>query len=155
MSSSLVVDRCDYSPGQTVNGKYTVRKTLGEGSFGVVYLVEDYRRQPFALKLLRLWEVPQEIREPYTEDVADKTHNGENRRQGSSFHCVGRYLAQHAGPQEERNNHERPDGALAQGSPHLPGDTCRTLCPAQPRQGSSRPQARECSLQTGRNSCPY
>ncbi|MBR0049348.1 MAG: protein kinase [Prevotella sp.] len=77
MSSSLVVDRCDYSPGQTVNGKYTVRKTLGEGSFGVVYLVEDYRRQPFALKLLRLWEVPQEIREPLKKRFGREFHTGQ------------------------------------------------------------------------------
>jgi len=59
-----VVDRCDFQPGQIVNGKFTVRKVLGEGSFGVVYLVDDFQRQPYALKLLRLWEVPAEIRQP-------------------------------------------------------------------------------------------
>lgn len=59
-----VVDRCDFQPGQTVNNQYTVRKVLGEGSFGMVYLVEDRQRRPHALKLLRLWEVPAEIRQP-------------------------------------------------------------------------------------------
>ncbi len=64
MSNYQVVDRCDFQPGQSINNRYTVRKTLGEGSFGVVYLVEDYQRATFALKLLRLWEVPSEIRQP-------------------------------------------------------------------------------------------
>ena len=62
MTYHQVVDRCDFKPGQAVNGLYTVRKTLGEGSFGVVYLVQDRQGTKFALKLLRLWEVPAEIR---------------------------------------------------------------------------------------------
>jgi serine/threonine protein kinase len=77
MSANLVVDRCDYKPGQYVNGKYVVRKTLGEGSFGVVYLVEDFRRQPYALKLLRLWEVPQEIRQPLQERFEREFRTGQ------------------------------------------------------------------------------
>lgn len=64
MSSHQVVDRCDFSPGQVVNGKYTIMKTLGEGSFGVVYLVNDQRGEKRALKLLRLWEVTSDIRKP-------------------------------------------------------------------------------------------
>jgi len=64
MANYQVVDRCDFQPGQNVNGRYTVMKTLGEGSFGVVYLVEDSRGSKYALKLLRLWEVPSEIRQP-------------------------------------------------------------------------------------------
>lgn len=64
MSSYQVVDRCDFQPGQTINNLYTVRKTLGEGSFGVVYLVDDFSGGKYALKLLRLWEVPSEIRRP-------------------------------------------------------------------------------------------
>lgn len=75
MSSNKVVDRCDFKPGQTVNGQYVVRKTLGEGSFGVVYLVENRQGDRFALKLLRLWEVPAEIRQPLTDrfDLEFKT----------------------------------------------------------------------------------
>lgn len=58
-----LADRCDFQPGDIVDGKYSVKKSLGEGSFGVVYLVEDLQsHQPRALKLLRLWEVPAEIR---------------------------------------------------------------------------------------------
>jgi len=59
-----VVDRCDFKPGDVIDNRYSVRKTLGEGSFGVVYLVEDGRGNKYALKLMRLWEVPGEIRQP-------------------------------------------------------------------------------------------
>ena len=64
MSSYQVVDRCDFQAGNVINNQYTVRKTLGEGSFGVVYLVEDRSGCKYALKLLRLWEVPADIRQP-------------------------------------------------------------------------------------------
>ena len=67
MGSYQVVDRCDFQPGNVVNNQYSVRKTLGEGSFGVVYLVDDRGGQKYALKLLRLWEVPAEIRQPLME----------------------------------------------------------------------------------------
>ncbi|MCR4581951.1 MAG: protein kinase [Prevotella sp.] len=63
MNSYKVVDRCDFRPGDRVDQRYLVRKSLGEGSFGAVYLVEDGGRK-YALKLLRLWEVPAEIRQP-------------------------------------------------------------------------------------------
>ncbi len=64
MSTYQVVDRCDFHSGDIVDNRYTVRKSLGEGSFGAVYLVEDARGGKYALKLLRLWEVPAEIRQP-------------------------------------------------------------------------------------------
>ena len=64
MSTYQVVDRCDFRPGDRVDGQYVVKKSLGEGSFGAVYLVEDGCNRKYALKLLRLWEVPGEIRQP-------------------------------------------------------------------------------------------
>ncbi len=64
MSTYQVVDRCDFQPGSIVNNQYAVKKTLGEGSFGVVYLVSDCGGTQYALKLLRLWEVPADIRQP-------------------------------------------------------------------------------------------
>lgn len=67
MSRFQVVDRCDFRPGIVVNSHYIVKKVLGEGSFGVVYLVEDFQGEKFALKLLRLWEVPSDIRMPLME----------------------------------------------------------------------------------------
>lgn len=65
--NSFVVDRCDFSPGDNIGNHYKVRKTLGEGSFGMVYLVNDPVGQLFALKLLRLWEVPSDIRQPLVD----------------------------------------------------------------------------------------
>lgn len=63
-----IADRCDFKPGDIVDGRYSVQKSLGEGSFGVVYKVADLQsRQPHALKLLRLWDVPAEIRQPLKE----------------------------------------------------------------------------------------
>lgn len=50
MGNYQVVDRCDFQSGSAVNNQYTVKKTLGEGSFGVVYLVEDHGGQKYALK---------------------------------------------------------------------------------------------------------
>lgn len=64
MTNNKVVDRCDFKTGQLINGQYEVKKTLGEGSFGVVYLVNDLQGNRLALKLLRLWEVPSDIRQP-------------------------------------------------------------------------------------------
>ncbi len=59
---SLLVHRCDFGTGDRIDGRYTVVKILGEGSFGKVYKVRDDRGGIFALKLLKLWEVPSEIR---------------------------------------------------------------------------------------------
>ena len=74
MSSTYqVVERCDFQPGNVIDSRYYVKKSLGEGSFGAVYLVEDGggyqpgRGYQYALKLLRLWEVPAEIRQPLME----------------------------------------------------------------------------------------
>lgn len=61
------VDRCDYNVGEYIDNRYRVSKTLGEGSFGKVYRVTDNAGKDYALKLLRLWEVPPEIRKPLTD----------------------------------------------------------------------------------------
>ncbi len=91
MSNYQVVDRCDFQPGQTVN-QYTIRKVLGEGSFGVVYLAET-GGQKLALKLLRLWEVPSEIREPLMERFEMEFRTGqipcENLVQSLDYGVVG------------------------------------------------------------------
>lgn len=59
---SWIPDRCDFQPGSLIDGRYTVKKTLGEGSFGVVYLVTDSQQTQYALKLLRLWDIQAEGR---------------------------------------------------------------------------------------------
>ena len=61
--SKFNADRCDFRKGDYIAGKYKVEKVLGEGSFGVVFLVKDENGLVYALKLLRLWEVPPDIRE--------------------------------------------------------------------------------------------
>ncbi len=61
---TLIPRRTEYRVGDFVDGKYKVQKLLGEGSFGQVYKVSDLQGNEFALKLLRLWEVPSDIREP-------------------------------------------------------------------------------------------
>lgn len=57
------IQRCNFGIGDSIDGRYTVDKVLGEGTFGVVYAVSDNRGSRYALKLLRLWEVHPEIRE--------------------------------------------------------------------------------------------
>lgn len=58
-----LAQRCSFSIGDTIDRRFVVTKSLGEGSFGKVYAVSDYNNQLYALKLLKLWEVPPEIRQ--------------------------------------------------------------------------------------------
>ena len=77
MGSYHIVERCVFETGDFINSRYTVRKTLGEGSFGAVYQVTDQRGQPYALKLLRLWEVPSDTRQPLTERFEKEYQTGQ------------------------------------------------------------------------------
>ncbi|MBR3983577.1 MAG: protein kinase [Bacteroidaceae bacterium] len=67
MHNVKVPKRIDYKLGDIVNSKYRVEKSLGEGAFGHVYKVADRYNNIYALKLLRLWEVPSDIRDPLVE----------------------------------------------------------------------------------------
>ena len=62
--SSLAVDRCEFSVGDVIANRYTVSSVLGEGSFGKVYRVTDSSHTLYALKLLRLWDVHPDLRQP-------------------------------------------------------------------------------------------
>ena len=60
---SIIPERCDFHSGDKVASRYIVEKSLGEGSFGVVYKVKDTDGTIWAMKLLRLWDVPASIRQ--------------------------------------------------------------------------------------------
>lgn len=59
-----VPQRADFKPNDIIAGQYCVEKSLGEGAFGQVYKVTDSTGAVRALKLLRLWDVPSDIRQP-------------------------------------------------------------------------------------------
>ena len=59
----MIAYRCDYNDGDLIDGKFRVESNLGTGSFGNVYKVRGNGNRIYALKLLRLWDVPDEIHE--------------------------------------------------------------------------------------------
>ncbi len=61
---NYVAQRCKFNTGDYIDGHYRVERELGEGSFGIVYLVSDSCGNKSALKLLKLWEVHPDIRKP-------------------------------------------------------------------------------------------
>ncbi len=89
----LLVERCDYNAGSIIDNKYTVTKVLGEGSFGKVYKVTDGAGRICALKILRLWEVSPEIREPLMSRFEMEFRTGqiecENLVQSLDYGTVG------------------------------------------------------------------
>lgn len=64
IGTTVIPERCDCHSGDIVGSGYIVDKMLGEGSFGVVYSVKDAAGRKWAMKLLRLWDVPSTIRQP-------------------------------------------------------------------------------------------
>ena len=64
IDGNIVPGRCDCKAGDIIAARYVVEKALGEGSFGVVYKVKDQSGKAWAMKLLRLWDVPSTIRQP-------------------------------------------------------------------------------------------
>ena len=60
---SDIAHRCDFNVNDWIDAKYLVIKSLGEGSFGKVFKVKDRAGRVFALKLLKLWEIPPGIRQ--------------------------------------------------------------------------------------------
>ena len=54
---TCVAERCHFTPGDYIDQKWKVKSFLGEGTFGQVFCVTDSNGKPYALKLLKLWEV--------------------------------------------------------------------------------------------------
>ena len=57
------VQKCDFAIGNVIDHQYTVEEVLGKGVFGKVFLIKDFAGQTYALKLMRLWEIPQDVRQ--------------------------------------------------------------------------------------------
>ncbi len=63
----MVAQRCTFSVGETIDGKYTILRKIGEGTFGIVYQVRDNSQRDFALKILKSWEMIPEERQKQCE----------------------------------------------------------------------------------------
>lgn len=48
-SQTAVAERCSFSPGDSIDGKWKVDSFLGEGTFGQVFRVKDTRGAVYAL----------------------------------------------------------------------------------------------------------
>lgn len=58
MCAYISCNRCDFHTGSLIDGKYSVDRPLGEGTFGKVFRVKRISDgRMFALKLLKLWTV--------------------------------------------------------------------------------------------------
>lgn len=58
---TIVPERCEFHPGDSLGGRYRIERLLGEGTFGYVYKATDERGKTVAVKLLKLWTVPTEV----------------------------------------------------------------------------------------------
>lgn len=58
----IACNRCEFHPGDNINDDFHVEAMLGAGTFGCVYKVKGNDGQTYALKLLKLWEIPSEGR---------------------------------------------------------------------------------------------
>ena len=56
-SQPIVAERCSFSQGEAIDGRWIVDSFLGEGTFGQVFRVHDTSGSSYALKLLKLWEI--------------------------------------------------------------------------------------------------
>lgn len=54
---------CDFNPGDILDGKFRIQERLGEGTFGIVYAGQDVNNDTYAIKLLKLWDVPDQVRD--------------------------------------------------------------------------------------------
>lgn len=60
----MIAYRLDINAGDLIDDKYSVVNRIGSGSYGDVFKVKDVLGNNYALKLLRLWEVANELHDP-------------------------------------------------------------------------------------------
>lgn len=60
----MIAYRLDIKTGDLIDGKYSVVNRIGSGSYGDVFRVRDVQGHDYALKLLRLWEVSNDLHDP-------------------------------------------------------------------------------------------
>lgn len=72
----MVAYRLNINSGDTLDGKYFVVKRIGSGSYGDVFKVKDALGNDYALKMLRLWEVSNDLYEPLIEKFEQEYKTG-------------------------------------------------------------------------------
>lgn len=72
----MVAFRLDIESGDTIDGKYFVVERIGSGSYGDVFKVKDALDNDFALKMLRLWEVSNDLYKPLIEKFEHEYKTG-------------------------------------------------------------------------------
>ena len=75
-----ITERCELKTGDCIKGKYTIEKTLGEGTFGKVFKVrEKSGGRNHALKLFKFWEIQARERESMFERFKMEYDTGQIR----------------------------------------------------------------------------
>lgn len=72
----MIAYRLDIKTGDLIDGKYSVVDRIGKGSYGDVFKVKDALGNVFALKMLRLWEVSNELYKPLIEKFEQEYKTG-------------------------------------------------------------------------------
>ena len=72
----MIAFRLDVKTGNVIDGKYTIVDIIGKGSYGDVFKVKDALGSTYALKLLRLWEVSNDLYESLIEKFEQEYKTG-------------------------------------------------------------------------------